>query len=74
METYILDTTGLQCPEHVLNIAAKATEMTDGDILEVIGDCPTFSHNVIRWCTRINKPLLFIQDIGDGKMKCQIKF
>ena len=74
METYILDTTGLQCPEPILKIAAKATEMKEGDILEVIADSPPFAHNVRLWCKRLNKSLLFIQDLGNGKKKCQIQF
>ena len=74
MKTYKLDTSGLRCPHPVLKIAAKATKMKEGDVLEVVADCPTFSHNVMRWCKRLNKTLLFIQDNGNGKMKCQIKF
>ena len=74
MKTYRLDTSGLRCPEPVLQIASRATEMKEGDILEVIADCPTFEENVRIWCTRIKKELLSIQDIGNGKKKCQIKF
>ena len=46
METHILDTSGLKCPEPVLKITVKATEMKYGDILEVIADCPTFASDV----------------------------
>ena len=74
METHILDTSGLKCPEPVLKIAMKATEMKEGEILEVIADCPTFEKDVKKWCARLNKTILFIQDCGDGKMKCQIQF
>jgi tRNA 2-thiouridine synthesizing protein A len=74
MKKYKLDASGLRCPEPVLQIAAYATEMKEGDILEVIADCPTFEENVRIWCTRIKKELLFIRDIGNGKKKCRIKF
>ena len=74
MKTHILNTSGLRCPEPILKIAAKATEIKEGDILEVIADSPTFAQNVRRWCKRLNKPLLFIQDVGNGKIKCQIQF
>ena len=74
MGIYKLDTIGDRCPKPVLKIAAKATEMKAGDILEVIADCPTFEDNVTRWCRRLNKTLLFIQDNRNGTKKCQIKF
>ena len=74
METHILDTSGLQCPEPVLKIAMKATEIKEGEILEVIADCPTFEKDVRKWCNRLKKTILFIQDCGDGKKRCQIKF
>ena len=74
MATHILDTSGLKCPEPVLKIAMKATELKEGEILEVIADCPTFEKDVKRWCGRLKKTILFIQDIGDGKMKCHIQF
>jgi tRNA 2-thiouridine synthesizing protein A len=56
-----LDTTGLKCPEPVLKIAVKSADMVTGDVLEVIGDCPTFENDVRIWCKRINKTLLFVQ-------------
>ena len=74
MAIEILNTSGLKCPEPILEIAMKATEINDGDILEVIADCPTFAHDVMKWCERLKKTLLFIQDIGDEKIKCQIQF
>ena len=69
-----LDTLGLQCPEPLLKIAAKSAVIKKGNILEVIGDCPTFANDVKRWCEKLNKTILFIRDIGDGKKKCQIQF
>ncbi len=38
----VLDTLGLKCPQPVLKIAVKAPEREPGDILEILGDCPTF--------------------------------
>ncbi|MEW6002811.1 MAG: sulfurtransferase TusA family protein [Nitrospirota bacterium] len=74
MATEILDTSGLKCPQPVLKIAAKSPDMKPGDILEVIGDCPTFEKDIRVWCERVNKILLFIKDEGSGKMRCQIQF
>ena len=42
MAVEILDTLGMKCPQPVLKIAVRAPDMKPGDILEVLGDCPTF--------------------------------
>jgi tRNA 2-thiouridine synthesizing protein A len=74
MAVVSLDTTGLRCPQPVLKIAAKSPDMHSGDVLEVIGDCPTFERDVRAWCKRLKKTLLFMKDEGNGKMKCHIQF
>lgn len=74
MAIEILDTLGLKCPQPVLKIAVKSQDMKPGDILEVIGDCPTFERDIRVWCQRVNKVLLFLRNEGDGTMKCQIQF
>ncbi len=74
MAVAILDTTGLKCPQPVLKIAAKSPDMQHGDVLEVIGDCPTFERDIREWCKRLKKVLLFIKDEGAGRKRCQIQF
>ena len=74
MAVVLLDTTGLKCPQPVLKIAAKSPDMNPGEILEVIGDCPTFERDIRAWCTRLKKTLLFLMDEGAGKMRCRIQF
>lgn len=74
MALEILDMLGMKCPEPVLKIAVKAPKMKPGDILEVLGDCPTFEKDVRAWCTRLDKILLSLQDDGDGKKRIQIQF
>ncbi len=74
MSVVKLDTTGLKCPQPVLKIAAKSADMERGDILEVIGDCPTFERDIRAWCKRLKKTLVFIRDEGAGRMRCQIQF
>jgi len=74
MATVVVDTTGLKCPQPVLKIAAKSPDMQIGDILEVVGDCPTFEKDIRAWCQRLKKTLLFIRDEGGTKMRCQIQF
>ena len=62
MKTEVLDTNGLKCPEPILQIAVKVPEMKPGDILEVLGDCPTFEKDVRIWCERLGKVFLSIKD------------
>jgi tRNA 2-thiouridine synthesizing protein A len=73
MAVEVLDTVGLKCPQPVLKIAVKAPDMKKGDILEVIGDCPTFEKDVRTWCERLGKVLLSVKDEGEGKKRIQIQ-
>ncbi len=69
-----LDMLGVKCPQPVLKIAVKAPEMKPGDILEVLGDCPTFEKDVRAWCNRLGKVLLSVVDEGNNKKRIQIQF
>ena len=68
-----LDTSGLKCPQPVMKIAVKASNMKPGDILEVLGDCPKFERDVRVYCERLNKVFLSVNQNGKGK-KIQIQF
>ncbi len=74
MGVEVLDTLGLKCPQPVLKIAVRAPDMKEGDILEVLGDCPTFEKDVRTWCERLSKVFLAITDEGGNKKKIQIQF
>ena len=74
MAVEVLDTLGLKCPQPILKIAVKAPDMKPGDILEVLGDCPTFEKDVRTWCERLRKVLLSVKDDGDDKKTIQIQF
>lgn len=68
-----LDTLGLKCPKPVLKIAARAHKMNPGDVLEVVGDCPTFEPDVRKWCEKMGKVLIScVEDAG--KSTAQIQF
>ena len=69
-----LDTAGMKCPQPVLKIAAKSPEMNTGDVLEVVGDCPTFEMDIKAWCERMKKPMLWVKDEGGGRKRIQIQF
>ncbi len=74
MAMEVLDTLGLKCPQPVLKIAVKAPEMEPGDILEILGDCPTFEKDLRTWCERLGKVFLSIKDEGGDKTRIQIQF
>ena len=74
MAVDVLDMVGMKCPQPVLKIAVKAPEMNPGDILEAVGDCPTFERDVRVWCQRLKKTFLSIADEGGGKKRIQILF
>ena len=69
-----LDMLGVKCPQPVLKIAVKAPEMKPGDILEVLGDCPTFEKDIRAWCNRLGKICLSVMDEGDSRKRIQIQF
>jgi tRNA 2-thiouridine synthesizing protein A len=69
-----LDTLGMKCPQPVMKIAVKAPDMNEGDILEVLGDCPTFEKDVRTWCERLGKVMLAVKDEGNHKKRIQIQF
>jgi len=74
MAVKILDTLGLKCPQPVLKIAVKAPDMNPGDILEILGDCPTLEKDVRTWCERLGKIFLSIRDEEGNKKRIQIQF
>ena len=74
MATEVLDTLGLKCPQPVLKIAVRAPDIKPGDILEILGDCPTFEKDIRIWCERLGKVFLSIKNEGGDKKRIQIQF
>ncbi len=74
MGVKVLDTLGLKCPQPVLKIAVQAPDMQPGDVLEVLGDCPTFEKDLRIWCERLRKVFLSIKDEGENAQRIQIQF
>ncbi len=73
MAVEVLDTLGLKCPQPILKIAVKVADMEHGDILEVLGDCPTFEKDVRTWCKRLGKVFLSLNDEGKHRKRIQIQ-
>ena len=74
MAQVLLDTAGLKCPQPVMKIAVLTPDLKPGDVLEVIGDCPTFERDVRVWCERLGKTLFSVRDEGGYKKRIQIHF
>ncbi|MFH1415187.1 MAG: sulfurtransferase TusA family protein [Elusimicrobiota bacterium] len=74
MAVVVLDAKGLKCPQPVLKVAAKTVDMSAGDVLEVLGDCPTFENDIKAWCDRMKRPLLWVKEEKGGGKRIQIQF
>ena len=74
MRVQLIDTLGMKCPQPVWKIALKAPDMKPGDILEILGDCPTFKRDVLTWCKALDKAVLSVKDEGGDKKRIQIQF
>ena len=72
MAAKVLDTLGLKCPQPVLKIAVQAQNMQPGDVLEVLGDCPTFEKDLRIWCERLGRVILSIKDEGERAKRVQV--
>ncbi len=57
----------------VVEIAVKAADMQPGDLLEVLGDCPTFERDVRTWRERLDKVVLSVKNEGGSRKRIQIQ-
>jgi len=69
-----LDVLGLKCPQPILKLATMAKEIPPGDTVEVLADCESFPKDIVAWCDKTKRTLLFCVDEGGGKYKAQIQF
>ncbi|WP_353683701.1 sulfurtransferase TusA family protein [Thermodesulfovibrio sp. 3907-1M] len=67
-----LDFSGLKCPIPVLKLSAVYPEFKKGEVIEVIGDCPTFEKDIKAWCQKLGKTILNIEKFGN-KLKVTIR-
>ena len=74
MAMKILDTLGQKCPQPILKLAVEAPRMERGEILEILGDCPTFESDVRKWCDRLGKVMLAVVVDGSSQKRIQIQF
>lgn len=57
----------------MLKLAVLSPEMGRGEKLKILGDCPTFEHDIRTWCGRLGKTLLSVETEG-AETKITISF
>jgi tRNA 2-thiouridine synthesizing protein A len=68
-----IDTTGMRCPLPVLALGNATTTASDGTLVEITGDCPTFEADVRRFCTRRGKTIIAVRGKAP-RLTIQIRF
>ena len=74
MDTEVLDTRGMKCPQAISKITVKAADMKPEDILEILGDGTCFENDIRVWCKRLGKVFLSVKDEDHDAKRIQIKF
>lgn len=59
-----LDARGLMCPEPVMLLHGKMSELVEGGILKVVATDPSTTRDVPRFCQFLNHELLFETQSG----------
>jgi len=67
-----LDYCGLKCPYPILRLSAIYPQFKQGEIIEVIADCPTFEKDIKAWASKLSKTILSIENLGN-KLKVTIR-
>lgn len=55
---YLLDTSGLYCPEPVMLLHARVDDMAEGETVRVIATDPTTRRDIPRFCRFLGHQLL----------------
>lgn len=72
MADRVIDYRGLKCPYPILKLSAQYPQFKEGEIIEVIGDCPTFEKDIKAWCSKLSKTILNIEK-QENKIKVTIR-
>ena len=69
-----LDTTDTEWSQVTFRIASKAVSMRRGDVLEIIGNDPSFEGIIRTWCERLQKNIISVSAGEKGSLRCRIQF
>lgn len=68
-----IDAVGMRCPLPVLALGNATTTVSEGTVVEIRGDCPTFEADVRRYCVRRGRTILSIRGTAP-LLTIQIRF
>jgi TusA-related sulfurtransferase/two-component sensor histidine kinase len=60
-----IDLKGLKCPQPILRIHSKVVTLSNGSILKVKADCPTFERDLKIWAEKTGKTVMECVKSGD---------
>ena len=69
---YILDTTGLYCPEPVMLLHNKIRDITVGEVLQILATDPATQRDIPKFCSFLGHELL-AQDEVDGNYRYTVR-
>ena len=62
---YILDATGLLCPEPVMLLHNRIRDMAAGETVQVLATDPSTGRDIPRFCVFLGHDLLHQEQVGD---------
>ncbi len=51
---------GLKCPEPIMKLAAASKDFSEGEMVEIVADCPSFPKDIEAWCEKTGKHYYFV--------------
>ena len=67
-----LDVMGLLCPVPVLRASRRVRGMSEGALLEVVGDDPLLRIDLVAWCAREGHEVVSLVEEG-GRLTCLLR-
>ncbi|MFT5717060.1 MAG: tRNA 2-thiouridine synthesizing protein A [Oleiphilaceae bacterium] len=61
---YKLDTLGLYCPEPIMMLHSKISEMVAGELVQVIASDPATQRDIPKFCQFLGHDLVYQEEIG----------
>ncbi|HHW20454.1 MAG TPA: sulfurtransferase TusA family protein [Thermodesulfovibrio thiophilus] len=72
MADRFLDFSGLRCPLPILKLSSLYSQLKQGEVIDIVSDCPTFEKDIKAWCLKLGKTILNIERFGN-KIKVTIR-
>ncbi len=69
----ILDLTGLQNPEPILDLARAANSWRGGDTVQVLSDDKCFANDFLRWCAGSDLDVVSLRYLPSGETQLTLR-